>query len=336
MNASFSGQFKVVVKSAEGLELKNTGYIGNIILDQGLDFFGGIHGRGWMNSYCVIGTGSSVPSYSQTSLDNPVAISTGTDTLRDYSAPVSSDGMWSIWEEKKYTFPDLGAVTITELGLACSGTLESHILMTRALIKDYLGNPEPIEVKEGDVVTIQYKIHKTMNSNSDTPIVVNVQDALGDNTPYNVKVKSTSVNTSMQEMDVTVTAPLNISRYDTYYQGNVIYFSAIELRNIKERDKITSANTVKSPPTILSLGAYTPNSFKRVVFINVGVADGNIATGIRSLHFITGSAQSNQPNPVPFMPIQMRFGKVSDDTTLEKTSNMELTIPVEYRWGRSE
>lgn len=336
MNASFSGQFKVKVISSDGVVLQDRGYVDNLILDQGLDFFGGIHKGSSLNAFCIIGTGSSAPSYSQTSLDNPIAITTSKGVVRDYSAPVSEDGMWSVWEEKVYEFTGLGNVTIAELGLVCSGTLDDYILTTRALMKDYLGNPEPLEVKEGDVVTIHYKIHKTMNSDSNETIVVDVQDGLGSSTPYNVQIKGTSINTNLSTLDVTITEPLKISSFDTYYQGNVVYFSAIQLRNIKERDRITSPNTVKSPPSILSLGLYKPKSFKRVVFINAGVADANISTGIRSLHFITGSAQSMSPNPVPFMPIQMRFGRQSDDATLEKSSNTELTIPLEYRWGRSE
>ena len=53
-----AGEFRCVVKRADGSTKIDTGYQKNLILNQGLDFFGG--DRGYMTSYCVIGSGVTV------------------------------------------------------------------------------------------------------------------------------------------------------------------------------------------------------------------------------------------------------------------------------------
>lgn len=336
MNASFSGEFRAVVTAASGEVVSDTGYQDNLILDQGLDFFGGLHGGNTLsssiNAFCVIGTGNSTPVVTQTTLDSAVEIVRGTGTTQNFSVPVGEDGMYRVWEQKKYTFTGLGAVNISELGLASRGTISDYSLMTRALTKDYLDTPKPIAVADGDTLDIYYKFHKITNVNANPATVVNVTDGRGASVPYNVELKATSVGKSSPTN--TVTNPLAIAPFYTAGQFNWIYFSKVELRSINDSSDISGSQ--KSKPTILSLGEYTPKTFKRNVFINLGIEDGNIPEGIRSVHMIIGGTSADSPTPIPLLPVQMRFGSVADDSTLKKNNSLEIIIPVEYSWGRSE
>lgn len=54
-NMGMSGEFRCVVKRADGSTKIDTGYQKNLILNQGLDFFGGSNGSDMM-AYCVIGS----------------------------------------------------------------------------------------------------------------------------------------------------------------------------------------------------------------------------------------------------------------------------------------
>ena len=67
-NMGMAGEFRAVVKRADGSTKIDTGYQKNLILNQGLDFFGGDNSTDMM-AYCVIGSGSSQPVYTQNKLD---------------------------------------------------------------------------------------------------------------------------------------------------------------------------------------------------------------------------------------------------------------------------
>lgn len=109
----------------------------NLILNQGMDFFGGNNG-GSMMIYCVIGSGNSQPSYTQTKLDTAVAGVSGDAYSTKYDYDAARDGnLYKTNRVKKYSFPGLDNVNISELGLASTyNSTTSYFLCTRALIKD--------------------------------------------------------------------------------------------------------------------------------------------------------------------------------------------------------
>mgnify|MGYP007002822680 CR=1 FL=1 len=75
-NMGMTGEFRCVVKRADGSTKIDTGYQKNLILNQGLDFFGFGTNVGNVESimnYCIIGSGNSTPTYAQNKLDNAIA-----------------------------------------------------------------------------------------------------------------------------------------------------------------------------------------------------------------------------------------------------------------------
>ena len=86
-NMGVAGEFRCVVKRADGSTKIDTGYQKNLILNQGLDFFGGVKGTDMMQ-YCVIGSGNSQPVYTQNKLDTAIKGVSGTtfSTKYDYDA----------------------------------------------------------------------------------------------------------------------------------------------------------------------------------------------------------------------------------------------------------
>ena len=73
-----AGEVRCVVTKAEGTVKIDTGYHKNLILNQGLDFFGG--GKGSIiNQSCAIGAGNSTPLITQTKLDSYISQADGTD-----------------------------------------------------------------------------------------------------------------------------------------------------------------------------------------------------------------------------------------------------------------
>lgn len=63
-----AGEVRCVITRADGSVKADTGFQKNLILNQGLEFFGGGKGT-FINTYCAIGSGNSTPTITQTQLD---------------------------------------------------------------------------------------------------------------------------------------------------------------------------------------------------------------------------------------------------------------------------
>lgn len=313
-NIGIAGEFRCVVTDEQGAIVTDTGYQKNLILNQGLEFFGGEKGY-YFNSDCVVGAGSSTPSVTQNTLDSVIAISTSrSDKVVDYSYTDTGDGLYKIWEQNKYRFEGLGSVNISEVGLVSQGnTIADYYLTTRALVKDIQGNPTTITVRDGEVLDIYYKIHKVVEI-ADKDFVVNVADGDGGGVSYNIKLRPSNIGKGAWE---------NPSKaINDLYQGTVY---------VSENDvaAATSAPSGSRVVRVATLENYIPDSFKRVMNISFGLNDANI--NLRSVFASSSSKFSTE-----LLPFQMRFGRVSDDAPLVKTNKDTLTISLEFSWGRYE
>ena len=303
-----AGEVRCVVTKADGTVKLDTGYHKNLILNQGLDFFGG--GKGdFINQYCAIGAGNSTPLITQTKLDSYISQASGSDTTSNYSYVDTGDGLYRMWEQKKYRFTPSSDINVSELGLVSTGTTSSnYYLTTRTLLKDSLGVPTTITVRIGETLDIYYKFHKVIDT-TDQSYVINVLDGDGGAVPYNVVVRSS---------DVGVLSNNSVSRAvsDWFFLQTNLHTNDITAKTSKPSGGTPYEYTVTFSP-------YVTGSYKLKAVSSLDLNKGNIA--IRSYSAPSG-----------FRPLQMRFGRVSDDAPLTKTNKDILTIPLEFSWGRFE
>lgn len=314
-NIGIAGEVRYVVTKADDTVKVDTGYQKNLILNQGLDFFGGGNGNN-INAYCAIGSGNTDPTITQTKLDAFIAIATGSDITSDYSYVDNGDGLYRMWEQKRYRFTGLNNVNISEVGLVSTGTTSTNYhLTTRALVKDSLGAPTSISVKTGETLDIYYKIHKVIET-ADKNFVINVLDGNEGVTPYNAVIRPALVGT---ENANTVSVPAN-------RPSARLLFSEGDLAPI-------TGNLATSIPAPVgsTASSYIASSYKITVAHPIPLADANI--GIRT---VSTYGSGNTANNYGFFNIQMRLGRVSDDAPLTKTNKETLTIPLEISWGRYE
>lgn len=305
-----AGEVRCVITKTDGSIKTDTGYQKNLILNQGLDFFGGDKGRVF-NTSCVIGSGNSTPIATQTKLDAFIAITNGTDTTSDYSYTDAGDGLYKMWQQKKYRFAGLGNVNINEIGLASTGTTSSnYYLTTRVLTKDSLGAPASLSLKTGEVLDVYYKLHKIIDT-TDKSFVINVLDGDGGAVPYNVVIRPIAVGTDAWEF---VSESISTAT-ETHYSTNDL--SAIT-------SKPSSLNS-----GINTLSNYVPESLERNLNLQFDLNQANAA--IRTVTFDAYSTRTFK-----FLPFQMRIGRVLDDAPLTKTNKETLTIPLKISWGRYE
>lgn len=309
-SVGLAGEVRCVVTKADGTVKTDTGFQKNLILNQGLDFFGGGKGIA-INERCVIGSGNSSPAITQTKLDAFIAITIGSDITSDYSYVDKGDNLYRMWEQKKYRFTGLTNVNISEVGLVSTGVSSTdYYLTTRALIKDSLGVPMSISVKTGETLDIYYKIHKVVDTN-DKSFVINVLDGSGGSIPYNAVVRPHGVG-SDTKWSVSGTALEN-----PYNEGRSVMSTSDLVAITGNPSEVYVRDTYENT-------AYVAGSYKLRVNRNASLNDFNmpIRTIVSYLNY--------------FCQYQVRLGRVSDDASLTKSANYTLSVPIEISWGRYE
>lgn len=320
LDVGFAGEFRIVVSDKDGNIKQDTGYQKNLILNQGLDFFGG--GKAYyFNDYCVVGSGNSTPVVTQTKLDVAVAIAGGSGAGSDSSYADKGDNLYRMWEQKKYRFEGLSNVNISEVGLSSSKingdqypTVTDYWLNTRALIKDSSGTPTTITVKTGEVLDIYYKIHKVVDTR-DKEFVVDMLDGDGGSVPYNMTVRLAKVGLWVYPF-----CPI------AFQTTGIIKPSKNELKPIT----VTEYPESRLDGTVV-YSKYTRLELKRGLKVTIPLNLGNIS-GIRTMYVGENSTEYD----TSWYPFQARFGSVADDSPIPKTANHTLEIPFEISWGRYE
>ena len=302
-----AGEVRCVVTKADGTVKVDTGYHKNLILNQGLDFFGGGNGT-YINYSCAIGAGNSTPLITQTKLDSYISQTNGTDTTSDYSYVDTGDGLYRMWEQKKYRFTPSSDINVSELGLVSTGNTSSdYYLTTRTLLKDSLGVPTTITVRIGETLDIYYKFHKVIDTR-DKSFVINVLDGDGGAVPYNVVIRALDVGNTGNSVSST---------------GGVLQLTPRTVDLVPITNRGENSNTFVSTSS-----SYVSGSYKAKWVLELGLDNSNIAIRTLSNRLVNYS--------YALMPLQMRLGRVSDDAPLTKTNKDILTIPLEFSWGRFE
>lgn len=310
-NMGITGEFRCVVKRADGSTKVDTGYQKNLILDQGLDFFGGNNDYDMM-AYCVIGSGSSQPSYTQNKLDATVAGVSGTEASykTDYNASLDGN-LYKTNKVYKYSFTGLNNVNISELGLASTySNTSTYYLCTRALIKDSQGNPTTITILSGEILEIYYKLWKVTNI-TDVSGVMAVKDGLGGSVNYNYTVRAAYVGSNINR-SFTGEAFANPTK-PAFYTGGLGQITG------EPSDKIDNSLN----PAVASTAYYTKGSYKRIYLVNAATDSSNGL--IRTI--VVGTK---------FGYWQIQVGDATNDQPLKKTSTQTFMLRVEFSWGRYE
>lgn len=132
----------------------------NLILNQGLDYLGsGMANWGTIGTYCVLGSGTTTPSYADTGLDSEIVRTSNTLGTGSFTSGDVSTRTLTI--QRTYDFPaETSGKNYAELGLSHSGTVTNN-LSTRALI-----DGGTVSVATGQQARVVYKILITLGANA--------------------------------------------------------------------------------------------------------------------------------------------------------------------------
>lgn len=318
MHVGIAGEVRCVVTKADGTVRLDTGFQKNLILNQGLDFFGGGKGSN-LFARCAIGSGNSAPTSTQTQLDAFIATATGTLYGNKYGYVDDGSGLYKTNVVYKYRFEGLGNINIGEMGLVSNGsTSTNYYLGTRAQAKDGSGLPTTISLNTGETLDIYYKVWQVF-STADTTYTINVLDDIGGSVPYKVICRLAKVGDRDSYIGNTTNAQAIGKPIGRNYTGGAdFYYYTGEIQGI-------AASPLGSYERINSkqLETYVPNSYKAVYGAEASLSEFN--ANIRS--FFLGTTMGIY---------QIRFGSAVDDSPIVKTAKDTLKIPFEISWGRYE
>lgn len=291
VHTNSEGFYKLETLDSNGNITRQTDWIPNLILDQGLLRMGA--NNDYLN-VCSVGSGTSVPQPSNTSLQNKIAQSS---TVSDVVNGARSEAPYYAYSRRTFTFA-AGSVNglVGELAVGWGGNAGQ--LFSRALTRNANGTPQAIQVLSDETLRVTYE-HRYYPMLSDTTGVLSVSGPIGGNYEYIIRPSMISTSTHWTANN----AQNNGSRLSiTAYNGDIGGITEQPSGNRLTMSGVTG--TVSGTTSIFS------HSYEN--------ANLNVAGGIRSLMFAMG----NGAWQVQFTP------------AIPKDADSSLRLQFSHSWGR--
>ena len=279
------------VKTGQIRELEFT----NLILNSGLDriaignFIGG----------CVLGSGSSTPVATDTSITGILGSST---TLQAYGVGTANTSTPPYWCSYYWTYRFIEGVAtgnISQVAMAFGTVSAGTTLFSLALVKDSGGTPITITKLADEVLDVTYTLQLFCPS-ADVTGTVSIS---GVNYDY--------VARPAQAAYWAANNPINTSAQVLAYQASSTLGTQLTA---------PSGSYVQNYTNTYS--AYTAGTFYKDLAIYWDLNNGNVSGGIKCIYIGAGSVW------------QIQYSKTSDSSAIPKDATKRLTLNVRISWGR--
>jgi len=249
------GYYKIEAVKADGTRRVLADWFPNLILDAGLDRMGA---NGDYLNFCQVGSGSTAPATTQTTLATMVA---GTSLIQSDTAANSGSSPYFARRTKIYRFAQgvaTGVLAEVGVGWATTGSLYS-----RALILDALGTPTTITVLADESLDVTYELRMYV-----WPAETSGSIVLNGVTHSTVQKSSLAAGWSLAgQNQLTASKALSVSAFT----GSVP--AAID----------GSPSGTNTGDAEISAAAYTPGSLSQTLGITAGLTSWNNAAGIGAI-----------------------------------------------------
>lgn len=302
ITSKISGEFRCVLNEGTDREI-STPWFDNLVLNSGLDRLGIRSGVPNVFLWLSIGTGTTAPTNTDTTLQAFVAsVSAMTIDSQTNAGSTTYAGIAIL----HHVFAQ-GAVVgnMAEVGIGWASGGGS--LFSRALIVDGGGSPTTLTVTSLDQLTVYYKV-------THTPVVTDLTSTVTiSGTSYGYTCRLAQAASFMNAM-VNDFGTLGIAVPSV--NNTIVYPSTSTLGALTS----TPSGTATSPCTSVASAAYTNGNFYVDNTYTWGPTAGNSAGGIGGLLLSnanqTGQFQWNFPTPIP------------------KDNTKTLTLIVRWAWSR--
>lgn len=321
LNFGFAGRFDLVahkvVTGEDGSPLlengnnvltgesRNLASFENLILDSGLNRLGT---GGVIDGACV-GTGTTLPENSQTSLASLLRVTSTQQSVTELAGSTTAP-YYAEWQIVYRFAAGTAAGNLSEVGLGWNANAGANTmggLWCRALIKDSQGNPTTITVLSDEVLDIVY----TLQLHPPTSDITGTFNLSGEAYQYTLRPAWVNKRTYPNSWEAGRTL------------GGIFSFGVGGFTD--------GIGSVTSGPSgtygfgmTLTKQTYVNDSKQCVFNVNADLNAANLAGGIRSMHFdLCGSCW------------QAEFSRVSDGAAIPKNNTNVLTLPFWVSWDRA-
>lgn len=269
----------------------------NLITNAGLDAIGtGIFDL----NYCFVGSGSTPPSETESTVPTWIAASNTNQAQVDGRLATSP---YYIWRRKTFRFAlGVAAGNISEVSIALysNGTT----MVSRALVKDAEGNPTTITILADEILDVVYEFRVYPPLGDSTGTVV-LSGNIGGTHSWVMRACRIQTDTSQYNPGWQAIPSAN----DNYSYNTRAYTGSIgDIFNIP-------SGTASAELTVTRVGSYVAGSFKRAYKIEASASQAN-----QSIKSLRVSA---------FAPFQMEF-----TPAIVKSSSDLFSINIEVSWAR--
>lgn len=315
MNTGLAGEIRCIVKAKDGSIIADTDFQKNMILDTGLDFFGGGQGVSMFDN-CLVGSGTLAPKATDKVLGSFVAKHSSIDEELSGSEPYFfGDPEYKVWHQKTYRFFNLEGKTVSEVGLASKFTSQSsYYLCTKALIKNSEGSPISITLKKDEVLEITYRVWQVF-AVADSIFDINVADDVGGSKAFTAICRLAGVNDEAAEYPEKVGRVLEADT-DTGANFNDFYSYAGDIGDATTTPLMSMGSASSATFSQYESGTYT--------------RDLNVFFGLDDARYPVRSVLV----PTTMGTFQVQYSSKEGDEPIPKSKNDTLTIPIRFTWSR--
>ena len=321
LNFGFAGRFDLVahkvVTGEDGTPLldgdnniltgesRNLASFENLILDSGLNRLGT---GGVIDGACV-GTGTTAPENSQTSLASLLRVTSTRQSIAELAGSTTAPYYAELRIVYRFA-AGTAAGNLSEVGLGWDVNAWANTvggLWCRALIKDSQGNPTTITVLSDEVLDIVY----TVQLHPPTSDITGTFNLSGEAYQYTLRPAWVNKRTYYNSWEAGRTTGGIFSFGVAAFTGGI--------GNITEGPSGTAGYNIS-----MTKQTYVNNSKQCVFTVAADLNTANLAGGIRSMQFdLQGSCW------------QAEFSRVSDGAAIPKNNTNVLTIPFWVSWDRA-
>lgn len=297
IKSGLAGRYRLVATKPDGSQRIVADWFDNLITDIGLDSIG--NAAITQISACVVGSGSTAPSFADSALVAQVA---STTTVQSNTTGSQPSAPYYGWRRAVYRFAaGVAAGNLAEVGIKCS----NGNLFSRALILDGGGSPTTITILIDEVLDVTYE-HRIYPSLVDATGTVDISGISYD---YTARASFVTAGyfTPQAIMIGGVGGPSGIIQ---------VYSGAINA-SITGGPSGSAANS--GAP---SLAAYTPGSYQRDATFPFGLNDGNVGGALSALVFLGYG-------------VNMGLAQIQYDPVIPKDNTKIMTLAYRHIWARA-
>ena len=307
---TLAGLWRLQARRPDGRVRVDTGWFPNLITDVGLDIPG--TSSSWVQS-CVVGTGNTPPSVSDTALVAQIASTS--NRIENVGGSNQTADRYTFARTTFRFAAGAAAGNVAEIGIL--GGSGGSVLLSRALILDGGGSPTTLTILSDEVLDATYEIRNYPPLTD----VVTTMDITG--VTHDIVIRASEVDSLWSMFGGGSSLPIGWQA-GAATRGAHVYPSTSTLGDVTSSPSGTGAGDSSR-----STGSYTAGTYQRSFSNTWDLSSGNVSGGIAAARVTCGSQPSGAGESTCGLAFQISF-----DPVIPKNNTNNLVLNWRQSWAR--